>query len=659
MDDCAERLAVRLRDHRLGRQAETDGADPTELYLEGLLRFELGCIKSAIDLMRKVVALRPNEVRGHAALARLLSLDGQHRAAVGSYQAGVALCPDDGGLAAEFANALRATGDIEAAVASCREAFARCQDIAPVHEALGSALLAAGDAKAASVEFDAAVHARPERAEPRMGFARALICEGRNEDAIAALDAVPGLHSLPSAVKAESLFLRGTAHKALQEFPAAIAAFQRAVAAEPRHAAAHLNLGNCLVATERAADALKHLQRAIEIDPMRKEAHASLGSALLLAGDERAAERSYRQALAIDPDMIAPHQNLAAICDATGRAADARRHRDAAYGRQNMFIEPAGRPRRAVLLLTTAKSGNVPTKFLFRRDHCTLVKWFIEYAGPDDENCLPPYDLVFNGIGDPDEAAPTAAAVERFIRDCPRPVLNHPVEVERTRRDLLPDLLQNIPDIVVPAVRRILSAGRSRDELAAAILHAGMELPVLLRRAGSHGGEGVTFVETREHLAAARVGDEDALYVTQFCPYRSVDGAYRKYRMIFVDRCPYPYHLAIAAQWLVHYVTAGMPANPAKCEEEKRFLEDPERAVGTKAMRAIRAIGQRIDLDFAGIDFSILPDRRVLVFEANATMLVHPEDEAGSLAYRNPAVRRILDAFDAMVEARLGPFDPR
>ena len=58
-----------------------------------------------------------------------------------------------------------------------------------------------------------------------------------------------------------------------------------------------------------------------------------------------------------------------------------------------------------------------------------------------------------------------------------------------------------------------------------------------------------------------------------------------------------------------------------------------------------------MDLDYAGVDFSMLPDGRVLLFEANATMLVHPEDPDGVLAHKNPAIERIFEAFRAMLAA--------
>lgn len=47
--------------------------------------------------------------------------------------------------------------------------------------------------------------------------------------------------------------------------------------------------------------------------------------------------------------------------------------------------------------------------------------------------------------------------------------------------------------------------------------------------------------------------------------------------------------------------------------------------LGERAMAAIAAIGRRLDLDYGGMDFTLLADGRLFVFEANATMLVHGE----------------------------------
>ena len=74
-------------------------------------------------------------------------------------------------------------------------------------------------------------------------------------------------------------------------------------------------------------------------------------------------------------------------------------------------------------------------------------------------------------------------------------------------------------------------------------------------------------------------------------------------------------------------------------------------AIGAEAWTAVQAIGAAMGLDYAGADFSLLPDGRVLLFEANATMLVHPEAADGKLAHKNPAIERIFAAFRAMLAA--------
>ena len=100
-------------------------------------------------------------------------------------------------------------------------------------------------------------------------------------------------------------------------------------------------------------------------------------------------------------------------------------------------------------------------------------------------------------------------------------------------------------------------------------------------------------------------------------------------------------------------LSADMVEHAWKLEEERRFLADPAAALGERAMAAVRAIGQRLDLDYAGIDFTVLADGRVFVFEANATMLVHWERAGGPLAYRNAPVQGIVDAFEALQARRI------
>ena len=76
------------------------------------------------------------------------------------------------------------------------------------------------------------------------------------------------------------------------------------------------------------------------------------------------------------------------------------------------------------------------------------------------------------------------------------------------------------------------------------------------------------------------------------------------------------------------------------------------KAIGAKAMAALERIAGVLGLDYAGIDFGIGPGGEVLLFEANATMVVNPPDPDARWAYRRPAVATILDAVGAMLRQR-------
>jgi len=80
-------------------------------------------------------------------------------------------------------------------------------------------------------------------------------------------------------------------------------------------------------------------------------------------------------------------------------------------------------------------------------------------------------------------------------------------------------------------------------------------------------------------------------------------------------------------------------------------MEDPGKVLGPASLAAIEAIGNRLDLDYAGVDFALLPDGRILVFEANATMLVHLHDAQEDFPYKHQVVPAILEAFEAMLSA--------
>jgi glutathione synthase/RimK-type ligase-like ATP-grasp enzyme len=174
---------------------------------------------------------------------------------------------------------------------------------------------------------------------------------------------------------------------------------------------------------------------------------------------------------------------------------------------------------------------------------------------------------------------------------------------------------------------------------------------LLLRSPGFHTGRHFVLVADRpdlERAAASLAGDE--LLAIQYLDARGRDGMARKYRVMFIDGAAYPLHLAISSDWKVHYFTADMAREAQFREEEQRFLNDMPGVLGARAMQALERIRGSLGLEYAGIDFALAPDGSVLVFEANATMVVFPPAPDPMWDYRRPAIDAVLRAATRMLD---------
>jgi len=278
----------------------------------------------------------------------------------------------------------------------------------------------------------------------------------------------------------------------------------------------------------------------------------------------------------------------------------------------------------------------------------------MEHARQDQFAELGDYAVVLNAIGDPDIAQASRPKVDAFLAGCTRPVLNPPDRVAATFRHRIGETLAGIPNLVAPKTVR-LSADDIAHGLRDAVSRAGLGWPIIVRPTGSHGGKGLVLIEDEAGLDAIPWEPGGDAYVTAFHDYRSPDGFYRKYRMIFVDRRPYAYHLAIGPHWMVHHQSAEMATDPVRIAEELAFLRDPEAAIGGRAMAAVGIIGARLDLDYGGVDFGLTADGQVLLFEANATMLTHLEPADGPFSAKNPFIEPILRAFQAHLTTCASP----
>jgi glutathione synthase/RimK-type ligase-like ATP-grasp enzyme len=421
-------------------------------------------------------------------------------------------------------------------------------------------------------------------------------------------------------------------------------AYLRIVARAPDHVRALNDFGTFLMQTGFRAAARTLYERALAIDPQSALAHANLANVLFAGTDYDAARGHYEAALAIDPQRTQAHQGLSYALTRLGREDEAAVHRRLGFAGRALTTAPyrGSAPPLDVLLLVCAAGGTLYTEtFLDDRIFRTTTLVADLYAGTP---LLPPVDVVFNAISDADRAAPALAAMERLLVAVDAPVINAPERVLGTARAANAARLAALEGVVAPRMATV-----SRQ----ALTNEGFTYPLLVRAPGFHTGQHFALVEHAADLAAA-VHDfpGDDVLLIEFIDVRGADGRVRKYRMMVVDGRLYPLHVAISPQWKVHYFSADMAADAANRAEDERFLTAPAAVLGAPAIAALERIRDAIGLEYLGIDFALDRAGRVVVFEANATMIVLPPGPEAIWEYRRAPAARIIDAVRTMVLAR-------
>ncbi len=370
----------------------------------------------------------------------------------------------------------------------------------------------------------------------------------------------------------------------------------------------------------------------------------NLGNLLAEEQDFAAARTQYEAALAADPDLAEAHQGLARVLSELGEAAAAGLHWQRGFAGRALVTRPYRGTGSAVpvLLLVSARGGNIPTQQILDDRVFAVSALYAEFF--DLAQKLPEHALIFNAIGDADLCGEALARAEEIVKRSTAPVINPPTRVRPTGRAANAARLATLPDVKAPAIRVLAKSVLTTAEL---------RFPLLLRAPGFHTGRHFVRIERREDLGVAidqLPGDE--LLAIDYLDARRTDGMARKYRVMIIDGTLYPLHLAISADWKVHYFTADMAVNAAHREEERRFLTDMSGVLGAHAVAALGAIGESLGLDYAGVDFGIGADGGLLLFEANATMVINPPDPDPMWDYRRAPILAALDAAKRMLLAK-------
>jgi hypothetical protein len=111
--------------------------------------------------------------------------------------------------------------------------------------------------------------------------------------------------------------------------------------------------------------------------------------------------------------------------------------------------------------------------------------------------------------------------------------------------------------------------------------------------------------------------------------------------------------MAIAERWDIWYLNAQMSHSAAKRLEEETFMRTFDLGFGRRHQAALAGMAERIVLDYFTVDCAETRDGALLIFEADNTAVVHNMDPPDIFPYKPPQMRRIFDAFAAMLQRRV------
>jgi tetratricopeptide (TPR) repeat protein len=429
-----------------------------------------------------------------------------------------------------------------------------------------------------------------------------------------------------------------------------LASLMQALQANPTHYDTLMRLGAMLAEGGNAPAARTVFTQAVHAHPKAAAPYACLGTLLADDGEHARAMLMFESALAIEPAYREAVRGAAVIHEREGELDAAEHMWRRAFPNGSLEVSPytgTGSPVR-VLYVTSALGGNIPMQHVLDSTTFEVATLIAESIPPDVT--LPPHDVLFNAIGDADRCERALHFAERICALTHAPVINEPAIILLSTRLRNSERLRALPGVVTARMAHVNRADIAASDGPAHLTTLGFSWPLLLRSLGFQTGEHFERIDDARALPAALEAlPGRTLLAIEYVDSRAADGAFRKYRVMTIGGKLYPVHLAISDGWKVHYFRSAMPERAAFRDEEAAFLADMSGVLGACTVAVLESIAQLLAVDYGGMDFSVLPDGNVLVFEANATMVLVPPKADAHWDYRRPAFARAIEAARAVL----------
>ncbi len=269
---------------------------------------------------------------------------------------------------------------------------------------------------------------------------------------------------------------------------------------------------------------------------------------------------------------------------------------------------------------------------------------------------VPDHDLVCVAISEAEAHLPVLTQLATYMEDWPRPLLNAPLRIPRLSRTGTFEALRHVPGLCVAATCRVgradlqqLIGEPSRWEVTLPEIR----FPLILRPLGSHAGTDLCKIDGWSELDGYLQRVQAAeFFVANFIDYASVDGLFRKYRVVLIDGRPFVCHMGISQHWMVHYPYDEMREDPARRVEEAACMASFDEDFAMRHGAAITAVQARFGLDYVGFDCAETRDGKLLIFEMANALVIHAMDDPVMFPYKAGQMRKVFEAFSRMLRCR-------
>ncbi len=255
--------------------------DIIALYHAGVIRFNAQDYKTAVDLVRKSLALHDNNPTAHNTLGLALIALGRPEEAVASYRKAIALDPRNPDAYNNLTIVLMDQGRTEDAVQLCRQAIASKPDSFLTYYNLGVGLQRLSKTVEAIDAFKKAISFLPAFPEAYCNLGLAYMMLGKREEAIAAYQ--KALEIRPNFP--EALNNLGQPLNELGRLEESTEAYRKSAALRPQYADVFINLAHTLRKRGLLGEAIEACRKGLESSPHNLKLQIEIGNLRRLACD--------------------------------------------------------------------------------------------------------------------------------------------------------------------------------------------------------------------------------------------------------------------------------------------------------------------------------------------------------------------------------------